>query len=311
MKSRIAFVSAVFCACATAPAAPVSDGGTPPPSVCDAFLRSSKVATVAVDGLEEASGLVASRVHPGVLFSHNDSGNDPELFAFDAQGRWLGTWTIDGAKNKDWEDLGIGPCAPGDSAECLYLADIGDNGADRSKLAIDVVRSPDLPAMPERGALPLERRLEVRYPDGARDAETILIDPATTTPFVVAKRPVPEPDRRGVYAIRGPPGADGIVVAERVGSLVPPAGSDGLFTGGSVHPNGRRVLLRTYGTVSEYVVPEGLDFQHFLDAMPVLLEPGGAAETQGEAITYDATGRSIYTTSEGKSPPLDVRECAP
>jgi hypothetical protein len=33
--------------------------------------------------LDEASGLAASRLHPGILYSHNDNGDSPRLFAID------------------------------------------------------------------------------------------------------------------------------------------------------------------------------------------------------------------------------------
>src|SRR5690606_1795107 len=40
--------------------------------------------------LEEASGLAASRRHAGVLWMHNDSGGEPEVFAVDSTGAVLG-----------------------------------------------------------------------------------------------------------------------------------------------------------------------------------------------------------------------------
>src|SRR5205085_1640483 len=60
---------------------------------------------LAAPGLTESSGIVASRIHPGVYWTHNDSGNPPELFAVDERGRNLGVWRVSGASNVDWEDI--------------------------------------------------------------------------------------------------------------------------------------------------------------------------------------------------------------
>jgi hypothetical protein len=300
---------AAACAAPSAPAPAVPEAGGPAP-LCAEWSPPVKVADVDVEGLSEASGLTASRALPGVFFTLEDSGNEPELVAFDAGGRWRGTWTVDGAKNVDWEDLGAGPCDAGASDECLFIADVGDNAATRESPRVYVVRTPALPAGPARGSVKIERSIKYRYPDGARDAESLLVDPATGVPYVVAKRPVPEPNARGVYRIAGLEDADGYVTAVRIGAVTP-AKNEQLFTGGAVHPSGRRVLLRHYAGVLEFVLPEGAPFEAFVAVAPRALDEGTAAEVQGEAITYAAEGDAIFTTSEGRRPPLHLRGCAP
>lgn len=306
---RVPVVALLVLSCAPATrsgpdAGPVASGP------CEAWLPAENVAQIAIDGLPEASGLAASRAQPGVLFTHNDSGNPAELFALDVSGKWLGTWTIDGVTNTDWEDVAVGPCSATDAAECVYLGDIGDNNAVRPVVHVVVVRSPKMPAVAGEAHLATERVVTFRYPDGRRDAESLLVDPLTANVYVVTKRPVPEPGVRGVYALRGTPDGQGVLTVERIGSVTPPAGSDGLFTAGSVHPDGRRLLLRTYTTTQEYVLAAGAPFESFVGLVPRVLDPGGVEEQQGEAVTYDATGRMIYTTSEGRHPPLDRRQCA-
>src|SRR5688572_17177306 len=41
--------------------------------------------------LVETSGIVASRLHPGVLYAHNDSGDVPRVIAVDSHGALLAT----------------------------------------------------------------------------------------------------------------------------------------------------------------------------------------------------------------------------
>jgi hypothetical protein len=57
----------------------------------------------------EASGIVASRQNPGVLWVHNDSGAPPRVFAINARGDLLGICNVGGAKIRDWEDIAVGP----------------------------------------------------------------------------------------------------------------------------------------------------------------------------------------------------------
>src|SRR3712207_9440411 len=63
----------------------------------------------------------SSRRVAGLFWTHNDSGRDPVIFAVDAGGRLQGRFRVMGARNRDWEDAAMGPCAGG--GDCLYLVD--------------------------------------------------------------------------------------------------------------------------------------------------------------------------------------------
>ena len=45
-------------------------------------------------GIRESSGVAASRTTAGVFWTHNDSGDGPNLYAFDLKGNSLGTFAI-------------------------------------------------------------------------------------------------------------------------------------------------------------------------------------------------------------------------
>ena len=77
--------------------------------------------------ITEASGLAGSRVNPGVLWTHNDSGGLPRVFALDLTGHLLGTWNLPGVNANDYEDIAVGP-GPEAGVSYLYVGDIGDNG---------------------------------------------------------------------------------------------------------------------------------------------------------------------------------------
>ena len=103
----------------------IDDGGCS----CAAWGASATVGTLGDPELVELSGLAASRVHPGVLYAHNDSGDSARFFAMTLTGAPLGRFSLAGAVAHDIEDIAVGPCPQG---SCVYLGDIGDNLTMRS-----------------------------------------------------------------------------------------------------------------------------------------------------------------------------------
>ena len=89
--------------------------------------------------IRESSGVVASRKHPGLLWTINDSGGDPMLFLTDTTGASLGAFTLSAATNVDWEALGRGRCG---EDECLYIGDTGDNGERRRSVTLYRIHEP-------------------------------------------------------------------------------------------------------------------------------------------------------------------------
>lgn len=72
---------------------------------------------------DEASGLAASRRTPGLLWTHDDSGGQPEIYAVETGGRLRGVLRLEGIKAEDWEDLAS---AEFDGKAWLIVADTGD-----------------------------------------------------------------------------------------------------------------------------------------------------------------------------------------
>src|SRR5690606_27133660 len=88
---------------------------------------------------KETSGLARSSIDPDVFWTHNDRGNDPVLFAIGSDGALRARVTVTGASLIDWEDIERGPCGDG---RCLFIADIGDNSANRESITIYEVAEP-------------------------------------------------------------------------------------------------------------------------------------------------------------------------
>ncbi len=253
------------------------------------------------EGLRELSGFAASRRHPGIYWAHNDSGNTLALHAIRENGDVVATFPLAAsARTRDPEDVAVGPCAAGEPASCIYVADIGDNGQRRANVMIL-----KLPEPAELRSRPLRAEtLPFTYADGPRNAESILVDPRTARLFVLSKVLSSLGD---VFRVDGL-GSRAGGTAVRVRRLRTPSEFDSYTTSAAVHPDGDRVLLRTYGRAWELRSPGARAFEDVLDAEPIAVP--SAAQPQAEAITYTLDGRGYLLGSESVGAPIFRVECA-
>lgn len=266
---------------------------------CPVHVGPEAAGKVASKEIGEASGLVSGRLNPEILWVHNDSGDTARIFAIEPSGKRRGTFTITGADAVDWEDMAVAPGPMGES--WLYLGDIGDNQEKRASIVVWKVREPLLGANPATVALEGEP-LRLKYPDGAHNAEVLLVDPITRDLYIVTKR---DDGLSGIYRLpAGTPAGDEVHVLERVGELeVGGAALPGSpkLTAGDVRQDGSAVILRTYTNAFAWVRPEGPLHAAFVGqpcANPV------ANEAQGETIAFTADGAAYFTISEGANPTI-------
>jgi hypothetical protein len=220
----------------------------------------------------ESSGLVASRRHAGVLWTHNDSGDAARLFAIGRDGRVLATLRLAGVQARDWEAMAVGRDDRG--APALFVGDIGDNQGVWPSVAIYRVAEPAR----LRDATVRAERYRLRYPDGPRDAEALLVDPRGNRLYVASKDEAGGSLYQAPAALRG----DRVNLLRRVGRA--PA----LVTDGGFSPDGRTLVLRDYQAAHVYAASGGR-----LATVPLPLQQ------QGESIAFSADGRSLLAGSEG------------
>ena len=246
----------------------VSVGG---PTALQAFasdgsadVHGKVVVTLRDDRIDESSGLV---VRDGRLFTVNDSGDGPYLYEADMRsGETAAITTFDDEDPDDVEAL-----APGRGGT-VWVGDIGDNR--RSRGSIRAYRL----VPPRSGGSVAADWFDFVYPDGPHDAETLLVHPRTGRVFLVTKNFT----GGTVYAAPRTLRPGQTYELERVASV------PGLVTDGAFLPNGRHVLLRTYGAATVYSFPA---FQRVADvALP--------EQEQGEGVAVDQ--RRIYLSSEGE-----------
>jgi hypothetical protein len=272
-----------------------------PPSFCGACRVISAHSHLQSPSIDEASGLAASALHPGVLYTHNDSGDLPRFFALDLAGRDLGSYLVAGALALDWEDMARGPCAGG-SGSCLYFGDIGDNLRIRPTGSVYRVAEPAQVGPGEHGAQ--AEAFPFRYPDGSHDAETLLVHPLTGVITVVSKV---RSGASGIYELPLPLQVNHVVMLRKVGEVQAPEGSP-RFTAGDVHPRAEGVLLRTYDRLWFYAMRPEQSVAQALASAPCSVPV--SRDSQGEAVAWEADGQGYVTTSEGQGAPLDEVRCA-
>jgi hypothetical protein len=227
-----------------------------------AAVPSSVLFTFADPEIAESSGLVDAG---SVVYTVNDSGSGPVLYGVDpATGRTTTRTAYTSDVVVDVEAL-----APGRGGT-VWVGDVGDNGADRDGVVLYRVRP---------GGTLDAARLDLRYPDGPRDAETVLSHPRTGRLFVVSKNVF----GGTVYAV--PRGArPGAPATMRPFAQVP-----GLVTDGAFLPDGKHVVLRGYGTATVLTFP----------AFEVTGTVDLPEQRQGEAISVGRDGGRVLVSSEG------------
>jgi hypothetical protein len=271
---------------------------SPPPAVAATPVQ---LATLEDRTVRESSGVVASRRNPGLFWTHNDSGDGPLVYAFDRAGRRRGTFRVEGARALDWEDIAAGP-GPVPGQSYLYAGDIGDNERRRESVVVYRFPEPEVaPAAAAAGTLPTQpaEAIRLKYPDGAHNAEALLVHPTSGDLYVVTKAP----DGAGVYKLAAPFNAEAVNTLARVATLRGPDFFGTLITGGDISPDGRRAAFCDYAQGYELTLPEGSkDFDDIWRQAPVAVPLGD--RRQGESVGYRLDGAALLATSEGTPCPL-------
>lgn len=246
-----------------------------------------KIAILSNEEINESSGMVASRVEPGLFWTHNDSGDKPRIFAFDVDGKDRGEFRIPEVEASDWEDMATVSL---DGKPHLVLADVGDNARRRESCSLYVVSEPT-----RRDQLLRARRIRFRYQDGPRDCEAMAIDPVSRRIILVTKA---LSVRCSVYQLAWPvQESNEILVAIRIGEVRIP-----LVTAMDIADDGRRAVLATYADAYEYYRRGDESWREAFARSPRSITM--PQRRQGEAICFGTDGKTLYLTSERTPTPL-------
>lgn len=242
--------------------------------------------------IDEASGMTAGVNNPGLLWVHNDSGDEARIFLIDEEARYVATYYLEGVEAEDWEDITSAP-GSGEGRHYLYIGDTGDNKARRDHVKIHRVEEParrDEQAYTDTISRDRISTFVLRYEDGPRDAETLLADPLSGRFYVVTKRE----EKVRVYetSLPGEPAGDTLILKYR-GELPYKK-----MVGGEISADGTEVLLKNYMKIWYWKRQSGQSVPELLRQKPRRLpyDP----EPQGEAIAWKKDGSGFFTVSEEK-----------
>lgn len=250
-----------------------------------AFAAPRRMCALSDQRLAEVSGVVTTSTGYIVV---NDGGDELRLFVLDRACK----------VDRVIRDAGLNPFDPEDLGRerdgTLWIADIGDNDRERTSIAVH-----RLTPGASRAQL-----LRMTYPDGAHDAEAMVVQ-ADGRVVIVTKEAL---GPAGVYRSTAAPRVGRTVALTRVGMLtIEPTGTEGgppglgrvaqrAVTGAAISRDRKRVVVRTYTDAYEWDVTA--DVAGAIVGRKPRRTPL-PAEQQGESIAYTMDGAAFVTVSEG------------
>lgn len=215
------------------------------------------------DLLLESSGLEVEG--PEKYWSHNDSGNNTDLYAIDPTGDIIQRITVSNVDNTDWEDLAQ------DQEGNFYIADIGNNSNSRHKLYIHKIPPPsDIPTDDDEDHLFVEAEsIEFSYEDQEDfppddesdyhfDAEALIVFSDYIYIFTKSKSD-PFTGKTRMYRLENEMGT--IQQAEYLDQFYTDQDMyEGQITSADISPDGEKVVLCSYQKIWIFYNFEDRDF---------------------------------------------------
>ncbi|MFJ9245280.1 WD40 repeat domain-containing protein [Streptomyces sp. NPDC101776] len=276
MRRFLAFLGAGFLVGALAlpaAAAPSDDGDG----------KGDKGFTITDSRITESSGLAASHLHPGIYWTHNDSNDGPYIYAVDSgTGKTVATVTFSGVgKPRDVEAISIGP----DNE--IYIGDIGDN-LDGTWPYVWIYKLPE-PKVLKNQTIKATQYV-VKYSDGARNAESLIVHPKTGRVYIIDKK------EDGGHLFEGP----AKLSTSGTNYFKPVAVVDLWATDAAFSPNGRQLAVRGYFGGVYYDWNGGKIKREGRLDVPL--------QGQGESVSYSADGTKLMYGSEGTDSPVQAED---
>ncbi|WP_077798038.1 hypothetical protein [Streptomyces sp. JHA26] len=232
--------------------------------------------------ITESSGLAASRLHPGVYWTHNDQDTGPYLYAVDgATGETVARVTLSGVGTpRDVEAISIGP------GNKIFVGDIGDNLGGTWPY-VWIYELPEPRELKDQTVKATQ--YVVKYADGARDAESMVVHPKTGRVYIIDK------NEDGGHLYEGPAklSSSGTNVFE------PTVPVDLWATDAAFSPDGEQLVVRGYLGGIRYAWNGGKIQRKGRISVPL---------GQGESATYTADGKKLLLGMEGANSPVQAQD---
>ncbi len=229
--------------------------------------------TLSDSRIAHSSGLARSTYTRPLMWTHNDAGDGARIFGVNDLGRTAAVLTLKGATNVDFEDISTGP------NHTLWAGDIGDDAARRATVQLYKITEPSK----VRSATLTSTRYNLRFADGSRNAEAVLVHPVTGRVYVVTRNAT----GGAVYA------APETLSTTSTNTLTRVSGAPANITSGSFNPDGSRIVLSSYAEVFVYTA---------FGTTPVVV--GKPALDVGKSVEVSVDGTRIMVGTEGSNSPV-------
>jgi hypothetical protein len=245
---------------------------------------------VDANGIDEASGIAASRLNAGILWVHNDSGDKSRIFALNTSGRLCATVYLKGIEARDWEDIAVST-GPDSGISYIYIAETGDNKARYDEKRIYRFREPLIDSSKSNVIETVSNveTIRFRYADGMRDAEALMVDPLTRDCYIVTKR---EMNVR-IYRLPFPQDTMKTVTVKYLDTL-----DLSVIVAADISGDGSEVIMKNYSEVLYWKMKPKESIIKMVRRKPQKLPY--IKESQGEAVCFSADGKGYYTIGEKK-----------
>ncbi|MFJ6086389.1 WD40 repeat domain-containing protein [Streptomyces sp. NPDC092369] len=239
--------------------------------------------TIKDSRITESSGLAASRLHPGIYWTHNDSDDGPYLYAVDsATGETVARLTLTGIGSpRDVEAISIGP------DNQIYVGDIGDNLGGTWPY-VWIYQLPEPKVLKDQTLRATQ--YVVKYSDGPRNAESLVVDPKTGRAYIIDK------NEDGGHLYEGP----AKLSASGTNIFKPVATVDLWATDAAISPNGQQLAVRGYFGGIYYDWNGGRIKRAGRLNVPL--------QGQGESVTYTDDGTKLMYGSEGSDSSVQAED---
>jgi len=235
--------------------------------------------------VNESSGL--ARRTPNTVWTHNDGGGRPTLYAVSVAGGSAGTLldslALPALRNIDWEDIAQQDSSARGAAR-LFVADLGNNFNTRRDLAIHIV-DPTRVKPPE--TVRLRYADQTDFPPRKRNFDCEAVFYRSDSLFLLSKN-------RSGHSVRlyGFPARAGDYTLTPLDSVF----IKSMVTGAAISPNGKTLAVLTYGKVLFFTLGGARERTRLTRLTGCLRLPRG----QTEAITFMADNELLITNERGR-----------
>jgi hypothetical protein len=237
---------------------------------------------------DEISGLVCGHKNEELIYMVEDKGNANKIFVFNRSGILQTKLILQGLENIDWEDIAIGS-GPISGESYIYVADIGDNDGNRNSVRIIRFIEPDLSSISSNSIVINNYDIiNFQYPNGAKDAETLLLNPFNKDLIIMTKVELVT----RVYQLKYPYSSN-MNKAEFIGLLPTQK-----IVASDISSDGQRIVVKNKSTIYYWETHSNDIYKTLFHNAPKKISY--IPEPRGESVGFSKDGKSYFTITETK-----------